>query len=249
VFIIRHCDYNNICYNTVVTGADLKTARVASDWNQTEAAQRLGVTQAYLSMVERGFRPVSDDLATVALKVFVLPPTARPLQLTAATSYTEEFFKSALGNLGYPGFEYLKRQVLLNPAELLLLALDTDELDARVTEGLPWLPLQFPDMDWDWLTREAKLRDRQNRLGFVTELSREAALLKKDVQTADALAVRVATLERSRLVMEDTLCKESMSQAERKWLRTNRPRPAVHWNLLTDLKVEELSHVYSEASA
>jgi transcriptional regulator with XRE-family HTH domain len=232
-----------------MTGADLKTARLASDWSQMEAARRLGVTQAYLSMVERGSRPVSDDLATVAFKVFVLPATARPLQVLATTSPTEEFFKSALGNLGYPGFAYLKRQVLLNPAQLLLLALDANELDARVTEGLPWLPLQFPDMDWDWLTREAKLRDRQNRLGFVTELAREAARVRKDAQTAKVLAVRVAALERSRLVMEDTLCKESMSQAERKWLRTNRTRSAVHWNLLTDLKVEDLSHVYSEATA
>lgn len=232
-----------------MTGADLKTARVASDWSQMEAAQRLGVTQAYLSMVERGSRPVSDDLAKVALRVFVMPATARPLQVLATISPTEEFFKSALGKLGYPGFAYLKRQVLLNPAQLLLLALDANELDARVTEGLPWLPLQFPDMDWDWLTTEAKLRDRQNRLGFVTELAREAARVRKDAQTAKVLAVRVGALERSRLVMEDTLCKESMSQAERKWLRTNRTRSAVHWNLLTDLKVEDLSHVYSEATA
>jgi hypothetical protein len=135
-------------------------------------------------------------------------------------------------------------QKQLNPAELLLLA-----LDARVTEGLPWLPFRFPDLDWEWLTREAKLRDRQNRLALVTELSRQLAEASGDVQLAESLGRRVATLERSRLANEDTLCKESTSDAERRWLRLHRSSVAAHWKLLTDLKLEDLSHVHREASA
>jgi hypothetical protein len=49
-------------------------------------------------------------------------------------------------------------------------------------------------------------------------------------------------LERSRLVREDTLCHDSMTQAERKWLRQNRPPDAEHWNLLTDLDVRHLAY-------
>jgi hypothetical protein len=59
----------------------------------------------------------------------------------------------------------------------------------------------------------------------------------------DELAARVAKLEPSRLAKEDTLCRESMTRAERAWLREHRPKSAEHWNLLTDLTVEQLDHV------
>jgi hypothetical protein len=57
------------------------------------------------------------------------------------------------------------------------------------------------------------------------------------------LAARIAKLEPSRLAKEDTLCRESMTRAERAWLREHRPKLAEHWNLLTDLTVEQLDHV------
>ena len=227
-----------------MTGNDLRSARTASQWTQAEAAHRLGVTQAYLSMVERGSRPVSGDLASTVLRVFSLPATTRPLGTHLDTLAGEEFFKRSLGELGYPGFAYLKGRVLVNPAELLLLALDTEDLDARVTEALPWLPYHFADLRWKWLTAEAKLRNRQNRLAYVTALARDVAECRGKVAAAGSLRTRVEALERSRLANEDTLCKASLSQAERKWLRTRRPTAATHWNLLTDLKAEDLQHVF-----
>jgi hypothetical protein len=39
---------------------------------------------------------------------------------------------------------------------------------------MAWLPLAYPHLNWDWLTANAKLRDRQNRLGFVVVLARQA---------------------------------------------------------------------------
>ena len=51
-----------------------------------------------------------------------------------------------------------------------------------------------------------------------------------------------AVLERSRLAKEDTLCHDSLTEVERKWLRANRPAEAAHWNLLTDMKAENLAH-------
>jgi transcriptional regulator with XRE-family HTH domain len=158
-----------------MTGEDLKSARTASNWTQSEAALRLGVTQAYLSMVERGSRPVSNDLASEVVRVFPLPATARPIEHRAVRGGGEEFFKRALGELGYPGFAYLDSQQLVNPAELLLLALDSEDLDARVTEALPWLPMHFPEMNWKWLTSQTKARDRQNRLAYVALLASDVA--------------------------------------------------------------------------
>ncbi len=138
----------------------------------------------------------------------------------------------------------MESQQLLNPAELLLLALDSENLDARVTEALPWLPFHFPEMNWEWLTSESKSRDRQNRLAHVALLASDVAQKRGDMQLAEKLRSRVTALKRSGLANEDTLAKSSMSQAERKWLRTHRTPSAAHWNLLTDLKAEDLQHVF-----
>ena len=203
----------------------------------------MGVTQAYLSMVERGARPVSQELATAVLKAYPLAPTARPLQVPITNS-SESFYKESLGELRYPGFDYLKQgTAATNPAELLLRALDEEELDARVVEALPWLPFRFPEMNWEWLVTNAKLRDRQNRLAFVTTLAMQAAWERNETAVAHALALQVERLERSRLAVEDTLCKASLSPAERRWLKAHRTEAAAHWNLLTDLKVEDLAHL------
>jgi transcriptional regulator with XRE-family HTH domain len=228
---------------SIMTSAEFKNARKASSWTQSQAAVRLGVTQAYLSMVERGERAVSSELASRTIKLFGIPPTALPLLDVLSRNHNAAFFKSMLGNLGYPGFAYLRRSTQRNPAELLLAALDSNDLDSRVTEALPWLTLAFPDLNWDWLTANAKLRDRQNRLGFVVALAQQIAASKGDSQLEQGLAARIARLEPSRLAREDTLCRESMTRAERAWLRERRSKLAEHWNLLTDLTVEQLDHV------
>lgn len=227
-----------------MTGSEFKRARLASSRTQHDAAQRLGVTQAYLSMVERGTRPVSKELVSRAMNVFQVPATALPLAEYHRSSRDASSFKDALGALGYPGFAYTRASGKLNPAALLMEALDCDDLDARVTEALPWLPLAYPELNWDWLAFYAKVRDRQNRLGFVVELARQLAEKNNNSALARSLAEQMAVLERSRLVAEDTLCKESMTQAERRWLRTHRSPAAVHWNLLTDLTVEHLAHAF-----
>ncbi len=225
-----------------MNGVALKVARTALTWTQAEAAKHLGVTQAYLSMVERGSRPVSKELATAVLNLYPLPPTARPWQ-AVSTNTSGSCYEECFGELGYTGFAYLRSRKALNPAELLLQALDEDELDARVVEALPWLPLRFPDMDWEWLVTNAKLRDRQNRLAFVTTVALQAARNRQQTPVQGALALQVERLERSRLATEDTLCNASLSQVERAWVRLHRTEAAAHWNLLTDLKVEDLAYL------
>jgi transcriptional regulator with XRE-family HTH domain len=228
-----------------VTGEALKAGREEANLTQQEAASRLGLTQAYLSMLERGRRPVTTELATQAMKVFHLPPTALPLDADLPSTLDESGFKAELGALGYPGFSYLRGKSLYNPARLLFLALDQEDLDRRVAEALPWLAYTYPEMDWEWLTRSAKLNDRQNRLGFVVDLAEEVAEKAGEASLRKSLSQKKALIERSRLAKEDTLSHESMTQAERKWLRRNRPPKARHWNLLTDLDVRHLAHVPS----
>jgi len=141
--------YNSICYIQYVTGDEFKNARKASTWTQTQAAARLGVTQAYLSMIERGERAVSSELASKAVKVFEVPATALPLTAYQTRAREAGFFQSMLGSLGYPGFAYLRSSARLNPVEVLMEALDSDDLDSRVTEALAWLPLAYPHLNWD----------------------------------------------------------------------------------------------------
>lgn len=182
-------------------------------------------------------------LAAQATKVFKLPPTALPLDTNSPSSLDEDVFKSELGALGYTSFSYLRGKSHHNPARLLFLALNQDNLDRRVAEALPWLAYTYPELDWDWLTRNAKLNDRQNRLGFVVDLAEEFAGRLDDTSRKASLSENKGVMERSRLAREDTPSNESMTQAERKWLRQHRTAKARHWNLLTDLDVKHLAYV------
>jgi len=226
-------------------GTSLRAARQNKNWTQQQTARALGVTQAYLSMLEKGRRTVSASFVRKALKVFDLPPTVLPLpsEVGGASAPSPRHNLAAdLAALGYPGFAYLRTKVQKNPAEVLLDALNEPNLDARVAEGLPWLPLTYVDMDWDWLARNAKVRDRQNRLGFAVSLASEVAERKNDVERARKLRQCLEVLEGGRLAREDTFCHDSMTQAERKWLREHRSPVAAHWNLLTDMKGEHLAY-------
>jgi len=155
----------------------------------------------------------------------------------------ENRLASELAALGYPGLSHLKpRNHKTNPAELLLSALSKDNLDSRLVEALPWVLLKFPDLNWQRLANAAQTRDLQNRLGFVTSIARKLAEQRGEHEKAALLAQHEAALERSRLLREDTLCHNSLTQAERRWLRKNRPQEAKHWRLLTDLTTEQLDH-------
>lgn len=226
-----------------MTGQDLRDARRKKGWTQQETAQKLGVTQAYLSMMELGRRAMPYQLARLAAETLHAPATALPLRDQAlATPVESEKLSLQLTALGYPGFAHLRAKARRNPAEVLLAALHATDLDTRVTEGLPWLALAYTDMDWDWVVRNAKLRDRQNRLGFVVTLASQLASKSADSHRMGRLREYMGVLERSRLVKEDTLCQDSLTEAERKWLRAHRPEEAAHWNLLTDMKAENLPH-------
>src|SRR5258708_4940938 len=155
-----------------MNGEELREARLRAGWMQQQAAGRLGVTQAYLSMVEHGHRVLPAVLARKAVEVLRASPTALPLREDWVSPPRDgDKLRSELAGLGYPGFAHVRGRVRHNPAEVLLNALNQSELDTRVVEGLPWLAFTYADLDWDWTVQNAKLGDLQNRLGFVATLA------------------------------------------------------------------------------
>ena len=125
----------------------------------------------------------------------------------------------------------------------MLGALLQKDLEVRLAGALPWVLLTYPDLDWPWLIRHAKLQDAQNRLGFLVAVAKDLAARRPGFAPAlRQLAAVEEQLERARLARQDTLCRESMPAAERRWLETNRSSLARHWNLLTGLSPDQLSY-------
>jgi hypothetical protein len=178
------------------------------------------------------------------VELYQLGPLALPLDPEQLSDYTSSSLAVGLAGLGYPGFRHLRgQQQHPNPALLLLAAVSASgDIEVRVTEALPWLAMHYHNLNWDWLIREAKVRDVQNRLGFVVMIARQVAERRGDIVATARLQQVEAILDRARLVREDTLCQESLSDAERRWLRKTRPAEASHWNLLTDMQAQQLSY-------
>ena len=220
----------------------LRSARQTAGLTQQQAADRLGVSQAYLALLERGRRPVTPPLGSKFVKLYRLGPAALPLESGSIDKWHSSSLAGALASLGYPGFRQLRGALRKNPAVVLLAAIVASEVEVRVIEALPWLAVEYSDLNWEWLIREAKLRDVQNRLGFVVTLARQVAEKWGDASAASRLREVEEVLDRARLVREDTLCQASLSEAERRWLRRTRPVEASHWNLLTDLTAQFLPY-------
>lgn len=224
-------------------GEQLKAGRLSAGLTQVEAAGRLGVSQPYLSQLEKDERPVTPELARSAMTLYRLSATALPLPQSAHPEEgNPDRLARQLAALGYPGFAHLRGR-RANPAAVALDALRQEDLDVRLIEALPWVFLTYPDLDWSWLVRHTKLHDAQNRLGFLVALARSIAETSpQHGKAAASLAAVEAQLERARLAREDTLARESMTESERRWLRRSRSPLARHWNLLTGLTAEQLSH-------
>ncbi|MDX2269831.1 MAG: helix-turn-helix transcriptional regulator [Bryobacter sp.] len=192
---------------------------------QVDAASLLGVSQPYLSLLEKGARPVTAKLRNRLQSSSPKTPHHSP----------DDRLRSQLSTLGYPGFSHFpKTRSRVQPSALLLSVLSQTDADARIVESLPWLIANFEShFDYPSLIRQAKLHNLQNRLGFLLELA--------PVKTPAALSA-VQDLERARLLAEDTLCWDSMPPATRQWMRTNRSPLAAHWNILTRLSSHQSPH-------
>ena len=163
--------------------ANLQRWRRRNSLTQVDAAALLGVSQPYLSLLEKGARPLTADLRN---RLRVVHPAQR-------RDSAGDGFQPKLSALGYPGFANVtpSRQ-RPSPDALLLSVLARADVDSRVVEALPWL------------VRQAKLQNLQNRLGFVLQTA--------GAETPELPAV-VQELERARLLLESTFCWDSMPAA------------------------------------
>ena len=224
-------------------GRTLQTVREQRGLTQAEAANRLGVSQAYVALLEKGHRRVPPRLARKAVRVFKLSPVLLPLTNVPSNVRADKLARD-LSRLGYPGFAYLKGGWLKNPGEVLLTALSQPHLDSRLVEALPWVLLNYSDLDTSWVVSQTRLLNRTNRLGFIVDLAKGVLEMKGEIDSKRyrALSHLSESLRVSRLENEDTFFQQSLSETERDWLRTNRPREAEFWHLLTDWSPEFLQY-------
>jgi transcriptional regulator with XRE-family HTH domain len=227
-----------------MTGLQLRQYRRKNRLTQQEAARSLGVSQGYLSLLEKEHRPLSEELKKKLVASLDLPVTELPSNVSKykVGEVSDDQLTADLAALGYPGFSHYKPSRPKNPADVLLAGLKANKRDARVVEAFPWLLVAFPAMDRDDLVATAKVYDLQNRLGFVANVASGVAEALGDKKLAAALQKLETRLEPSRLEREDTLCNETMTNTERNWLSTNRPEAAKRWHLLTDHSPRYLDH-------
>lgn len=214
---------------------------MTANLKQVEAAQSLGVSQAYLSQLENGSRRASPDLAQRAAALYRLP-AAMPLPRSPRCVGPDDLQRELAG-LGYPGFAHVSAGQPQNPASVVCDAIAQRDLDTRLVEALPWVMTKYTDLNWEYLRDQVKLRNAQNRLGYVVHLAKAVvAPGPHHDSTIQTLNRWEHDLEEARLAGEGTLCRDSMPQRERAWLKVHRPSAAKHWNLLTGLTAEQLSY-------
>jgi transcriptional regulator with XRE-family HTH domain len=220
-----------------------KRARQHKGWTQEKAAGHLGVTQAYLNLLENGKRRLTSRVVRRAVSVYGLSPEVLPVgEDFVPTQTSDDQLVEWLVRLEYPGFAYLKTHTARkNPYEVLLVALGQTSLDGRVAEALPWVAMKYGRPD-TWLVETARKFNLQNKLGFVVRLARHVAEKHSDDTRSNELGKLEAMLEESRLAKEGFFYRPPMTEREREWLSKNRTADAVHWNLLADMRPEQLSY-------
>jgi transcriptional regulator with XRE-family HTH domain len=227
----------------MMTAANWALGRKRAAMTQAQAAGALRISQPYLSQLEKGTRGATPDLARKAMTLYRLPATVLPVSPPEGDATAQPaVLEKELAVLGYPGFAHVKSKSARNPAEVLLSAIVQSDLDARLVEALPWVLGAYPEINWPWLRDQVKLRNAQNRLGYIVYLAKETGASPKSGTEPARFRSWEGDLEAARLAREGTLCRDSMPRPERAWLRSHRPTAAAHWNLLTGLTPEQLPY-------
>ena len=228
--------------------------------SQGDLARALGVTQAYVSQLESGARPVSRRLAERLGALPDLPPIVVPAAFTPLDD-AEADLAADLGVLGYAAFAAAaasaRRAPFLgakNPAAVIISILARQQVAPSVMAGVPWLLLSHTGIDTAWLVDQARRRNLQNRLGFLTDLAIELARARGasassrprididiDDEHLETLVALRADLETSRLANEGTLARV-LTSTERQFFEEHRSAAARHWHLLTGLTAAQLPY-------
>lgn len=226
----------------------LKTYRNARNISQGQLARALGVTQAYVSQVEAGRRPISRKLAARLGSLPDLPPGVLPPALADLDGQDADL-AADLGALGYPPFSGGPPRRARNPAAVILSILSPHQVAPNVMNAVPWVLLTFPGIDAAWLVDEVRRRNLQNRLGFLADLALDLARARAARGDADADAAATVTslealradLEECRLANAGTLARV-LTATERQFFDEHRGAAARHWNLSTGLTVAQLPY-------
>src|SRR3984957_3410107 len=106
-------NYYNLVIRKIMRPEDLKVTRLERGWNQTQAAARLGVSQAYLNMLENGKRRLTPKLTRKFALTYRLSPVTLPVMREfVPTPVNEQHLAESLSRLGYPGFGHLHSHTL-----------------------------------------------------------------------------------------------------------------------------------------
>lgn len=161
--------------------ASLRQYRCARGLTQVKLARLLGVTQAYISQLEATRRPISRRLAERLAALPDLPPVVLPPQPARGTDTRADALLGAdLAALGYPGFDRRTDRGVRNPAEVILSIIARRQVSPGVMAAVPWVLLTYPTLDRAWLVEQVRVRNLQNRLGFLTDLALELAAGRRD---------------------------------------------------------------------
>lgn len=131
-------------------------ANAGSGLTQVSAASLLGVSQPYLSLLEKGARPLTTELRNRMKTSAGRDPRGS----------SDDLFRAQLSALGYPAFAHVaKVRTRTRPDNLLMAVLSKPDADARVVEALPWLVATFERLfGFGSMVRQAKLQNLHNRL-------------------------------------------------------------------------------------
>ena len=211
----------------------LRRWREQYNLTQVDAARLLGVSQPYLSLLERGVRPLRHELRDQLDAV-------RPRQ--AAHGTMDDRLRAQLSALGYPGFAHVESvRPAPEPAVTLLHALSQPTVDARVAEALPWLAREYMPTHW---TGHGSCNRRscgtcKTDWGFWS--SSQTRLAEPAMQEA------LDKLDKARLLAEATFCWDEMPIPTRKWMRGHRSPEAEHWNVVSLMRSEGSSDASQSA--
>src|ERR1700674_6085820 len=89
---------------------ELKAARLDRGWSQIQAATRLGVSQAYLNMLENGKRRLTPRLTRKLVMTYGLSPVTLPVsgEFVPAPA-DDQHLAESLGRPGHPVFPSLRQ--------------------------------------------------------------------------------------------------------------------------------------------
>ena len=107
-------EYNKSVITNRMELHKLRSARLDKGWTQTQAAVRLGMTQAYLNFLENGKRRLTPQLVRRTALVYGLSPEVLPIADAFVPAKTnDQRLTLMLAKLGYPGFMVASLQGLV----------------------------------------------------------------------------------------------------------------------------------------